>query len=134
TARFLTSQELVDLWTAVRSTPCYREYPGAHRNWADLLAGIALRDTAEIARAAEELRPETLNNEERTFVTLAAAAVALNSGASKEATQVLAEIWNQNQYPRFYELSLRQLFTMSRLTRDKTEDDTLALPLVELAR
>ncbi len=77
---------------------------------------------------------DVLNSEERTFVALAASAAAVRAGASKMAAAMLADTWNHNEYPRFYEVSLRQLLTMSRLTRDSTEDAKLPPPIVERVR
>jgi spermidine synthase len=137
TTPFLSATELADIWKVMRSSPCYTAHSGRHRDWADLLTAIALRDTSEISRIAPPMlmdQANVLNNEERTFVALAASAAAVRAGASKAATAMLADTWNHNQYPRSYEVSLRQLFTASRLTRDSTEDAKLPPPVVERAR
>jgi hypothetical protein len=135
--RFLTDAELTQLWTAIRATACYTAEAGPHRDWADLLAAIALRETAEISRIAPPLLQagaDVLNNEERAFVVVAVSSAALRAGASRDANILLADFWNQNQYPRFYEMTLRQLYSLSRVIPDRTAETSAPPPVVERVR
>ncbi len=117
TAAYLSGSELAELWSNVRSTPCYRDASGPHKAWADLLAGVAARDAAQIvARGAQLLEaPASLSQDELTYLTSALTTAYVRLGQMSQARALLAAQWDQLDHSGELALSLRELQALVQL-------------------
>ena len=117
TATYLSPSELAELWSSVRSTPCYRETSGPHKAWADLLAAVATRNTAEIvARGTPLLEPaSSLSRDERTYLASVLATAYIGSGDMQQARTLLAAQWDELDHGGELSLSLRALQALAQV-------------------
>ena len=114
TATYLNSSELTEVWSNIRSTPCYREVNGPHKAWADLLAAVAARHASEVVlRGVPMLESPSLSADERTYLTSAIAAAYLALGEGPRAEELLAAQWRQLDRAGPLGLSLRQLLALA---------------------
>ena len=111
TASYLSPAELADVWSSVKSTPCYRDASGEHKAWADLLAVVAARNATEIVAQGKRLlaQPSALTKNELTYLTSAMAAAYIRSGQPEEARSLLAEQWERLDFSGVLSLSLLQM-------------------------
>jgi hypothetical protein len=111
TATYLNPSELADVWSSIRSTPCYRDASGEHRAWADLLAAVAARNAAEIVTQGTRLleRPSTQSSDDLTYLTTVMASAYLGMGQMSQARSLLATQWNRLNHAGELSLSLREL-------------------------
>jgi predicted membrane-bound spermidine synthase len=115
TASYLSPAELADVWSSVRSTPCYRDASGPHRVWADLLAAVAARNAAEWVRLGAPLleTASSLSKDERTYLTTVVAAGYVRLGQLPQAHDLLTSQWNQLDHAGDFALSLRELLALA---------------------
>jgi len=119
TATYLNPSELADVWSSIRSTPCYRDASGGHRAWADLLAAVAARDAAQIVTQGTRLleRPAALSTDELTYLTTVTASAYLGVGQVPQARALLVAQWNRLDHAGELSFSLRELLALV-LARD----------------
>jgi spermidine synthase len=115
TASYLNPSELVDIWSSIRSTPCYRDVSGPHRLWVDLLAVVAARDAAQIVTLGTRLleSPSNLSTDDRTYLTTVTAAAYLGMGQTFQARELLAAQWDRLDHNGELAFSLGELFTLA---------------------
>jgi spermidine synthase len=121
TATYLNPSELADVWSGIRSTPCYRDASGEHRAWADLLAAVAARNAAEIVTQGTRLleRPSSLSRDDLTYLTTVMASAYLRMGEMPQARTLLAAQWDRLDHAGELSLSLRELQALA-LAGDNT--------------
>jgi predicted membrane-bound spermidine synthase len=115
TASYLTPTELADVWRAVKATPCYRDYSGAHKAWADLFAVVAARNPTEIISQGTRLLegPSAPSRLEATYVTSAMAAAYLGLGQAEKASNLLSTQSKRLDLTGEFSLALRDLMALS---------------------
>jgi len=115
TASYLSTAELAGIWSAVRSTPCYREASGAHEAWADLLAAVAARNAAAIVRIGTPLLEAgpSLTKDERTYLTTVLATGYVRLGQLPQARDLLVAQWKQLDQGGEFALSLTELLSLA---------------------
>jgi hypothetical protein len=115
TATYLNPSELADIWSSIRSTPCYRDASGEHKTWADLLAAVAARNAAEIVTQGTRLlaRPAALSTEDLTYLTTVTASAYLRVGQQPQALALLAAQWNRLDHAGELSLSLSELLALA---------------------
>ncbi|HTL19943.1 MAG TPA: fused MFS/spermidine synthase [Steroidobacteraceae bacterium] len=125
TATYLSIAELADLWSNIRSTPCYRDVDGPHKAWADLLAAVAARNAKEIASGAAQLMAASPapSPEERTYLTSALASAYLRLGQTRQADELLARQWDQLDHRGEFGLSLNELRALAQVSDNRTLAD-----------
>jgi hypothetical protein len=111
TATYLNPSELADVWSNIRSTPCYRDASGEHRAWADLLAAVAARNAAEIVTQGTRLleRSASLSTDDLTYLTTVMASAYLRMGQRSQARSLLSAQWDRLDHAGELYLSLREL-------------------------
>ncbi len=121
TATYMNPSELTDVWSSIRSTPCYRDASGDHKTWADLLAAVAARNAAEIVTQGRRLleRPSALSTDDLTYLTTVMASAYFRLGQMPQAHALLAAQWNRLDHAGELSLSLRELLALV-LARDNT--------------
>jgi spermidine synthase len=114
TANYLNPSELADVWSSIRSTPCYRDARGEHRTWADLLAAVAARNAAQILTQGTRLleRPSALSTDDLTYLTTAMASAYLRVGQVPQARALLAAQWNRLDHAGELSFSLSELLAL----------------------
>jgi spermidine synthase len=115
TASYLSPTELTDVWSSVRSTPCYRDASGPHKVWADVLAAVAARNAAEIVRIGAPLLASgsALSKDERTYLTTVLATGYVRLGQLPQARELLVSHWNQLDHAGEFGLSLTELLALA---------------------
>jgi hypothetical protein len=116
TASYLSPAELADVWSSIRSTPCYRDASGPHRAWADLLAAVAARNAAEIVTLGARLleSSSSLSRDERTYLTTVVATGYVRLGHMPQARDLLAAQWDRLDHSGELALSLRELQALAQ--------------------
>jgi spermidine synthase len=116
TTAYLSPADLADLWSSVRSTPCYREASGPHRAWADLLASVAARNAGEILTRGTQLlaAPSALSLDERTYLTSALTTAYIRLGEIPQARDLLIAQWDQLDHGGELALSLNELLALAQ--------------------
>ena len=116
TAAYLNAAELEEIWNKVKSSPCYRDVPGEHKAWADLLAAIAQRNAPEMVKLGTGLlAPPSTNSEiDLAYLTTVTAAAYVRMGEVAQARSLL-----QAQSRRFihggqFTLALRELVALTQ--------------------
>jgi hypothetical protein len=119
TGPYLNPSELAEVWSRIRSTPCYA-VAGSQRTWADMLAAAAARDAHEIVnRGTELLQPRTaLSGDELAYLTTMIAAAHIRLGELAQARSLIEERWSQLPHTGEYALPLRELLALSLPDRD----------------
>jgi spermidine synthase len=114
TATYLNASELADLWSSIRSTPCYRDASGELRAWTDLLAAVAARDAPQIVSKGTLLleRPSLLSTDELAYLTTVMASAYLHIGQTAQARNLVTELWNRLDHAGELSLSLRELHAL----------------------
>jgi hypothetical protein len=118
TTAYLTPPELTEIWHKVLSSPCYRDVPGEHTIWADLLAAVSQRDAPQIVRFGTLLlgQPSANSAEEFAYLTTVTAAAYVRMGEPEQARDLL-----QAQLRRFkragqFDFALRELVALTQST------------------
>ena len=122
TAAYLNATELAELWSKVKSAACYREVPGDHKTWADLLEAIAQRNAGDIVKFGTALiaLPSPIAERDLAYLTTVTAAAYVGMGKLAEAHELL-----QVQARRFihggqFTLALRDLVALTRPLLNQT--------------
>jgi spermidine synthase len=128
TATYLNPSELADVWSSVKSTPCYRDANGQHRAWADLFAAISARNAAGIVTlGARLLEPHvSLSQSDRTYLTTVMAAAYIRLGQMPQARSLLGAQWSRLDHAGEFALSLRELGALARTGDTKAFVDVRA--------
>jgi hypothetical protein len=115
TSSYLTAAELADVWSGVRSTPCYRDASGAHKVWTDLLAAVAARNVAEMVKISASLleTDASLSKDERTYLTTVLATGYVRLGQLPQARELLVSHWNQLDHAGEFALTLSELLALA---------------------
>ena len=115
TAAYLSVPELAEIWSRIRSSPCYSEVQGEHKTWADLYAAVAARDVPEMVKTGSQLLSAQTprSTYELTYLTMTVAAAHLRMGEPTEARNVLQGQWNRLDHSQRYQLPLLQLVALS---------------------
>jgi spermidine synthase len=114
TATYLSPSELADIWSNIKSTPCYREASGDHKVWADLLAAISARNAAEIVTLGTQLLPSSSSKEELTYLTTMVAAAYVRLGQMPQARSLLGAQWTRLDHAGEFSLPLRELQALAQ--------------------
>lgn len=127
TAPYLSPMELALVWKRIDDTPCYLAATGEQREWAELLAAVAARDTARIVTLGGGLlhRPEALDQEDLTYLTAVVAAALLGRGQPEQARTLLVALWKHLDHSGQLSFSLQELLALSgtgALLARKTDD------------
>ena len=118
TAPYLSPAEQADIWNSIRSTPCYRDASGAHKEWADLLAAVSAHNATDIVQFGKRLlSTPDLTRDEFTYLTTVLATEYVLVGQMSEARSLLSANWNRLNQGGELALSLRGLFALT-LTGD----------------
>jgi spermidine synthase len=115
TAPYLNPAELEQIWNKVLSSPCYRDVPGEHKTWADLLAAVARRDAPQIVTFGTELlalHPANANDD-LAYLTTVTAAAHIRLGQIAAARDLLLAQWNGLNHTGQFDLPLRELRAMT---------------------
>ena len=117
TTAYLSPAELADLWTNIRSLPCYRDAGGPHKAWVDFLAAVAARDPAEIATRGEQLLQASsgMSRDELTYLTSALSTAYVSLGQVTQARSLLATQWDRLDHAGELALSLRELQALAQV-------------------
>ena len=111
TAAYLNPGELEPLWSAIVSSPCYREV-GAHQQaWVELFAAIAQRNASDIVRLATGLLATGAAHSDGdvAYLTTIAAAAYVNLGDDGRAHAFLQNQWSRFNHAGPFEFALRDL-------------------------
>jgi len=116
TASYLSPAELGDIWSAVKSTPCYHDFNGIHRIWADLLAEVAARNSAGIVALGARLMEtsSSLERDERTYIVAAMSTAYVRLGQLPQARELLMTQWDKLNHGGEFGLSLRELLALAQ--------------------
>ena len=119
TAAYLNPTELEEFWTKVMASPCYRDVPGGHKTWADLLAAIAQRNAPQIVKFGTELLgPDRSNSEEElAYLTTVTAAAYVRMGEIAQARSLLQAQWRRFNHAGQFNLALRDLQALTQADR-----------------
>lgn len=120
TSAYLTPSELADIWSGIKSTPCYRAVSGNHKTWADLLAAVAARDTTDIMTLGKRLleMPSPMTRDELTYLTTVVATAEIRTGRTSEARDLLMTNWSQLDQEGELGFPLRELLALARAGYD----------------
>jgi spermidine synthase len=115
TAAYLSPSEQAEIWSSIKSTPCYREASGAHKDWADLLAAVSARSAADIVPLGKQLlgTPASLTKDELTFLTTVMVTAYIRIGQMPEARSLLIDNWDRLNHEGEMALSLRELLALT---------------------
>ncbi len=116
TAPYLTPDELADVWSYIKSTPCYRNGGNEAKAWTDLLAAISARNAPEIVTLGSRLLepPSGLPKDELTYLATVMAAAYIRMGEASQASNLLAAQSNRLDFGGAFSLALRELFALAR--------------------
>jgi hypothetical protein len=119
TAAFLNPAELQGIWDKVRTSSCYRDSSGEHKQWADLLAAVAQRDAPQISKLGSGLlgSASEKSNEERAMLTTVTAAALVGTGDNAQARELLQGQWNRFDHAGTFDLALRELQALTQSAR-----------------
>ena len=120
TSAYLTSSELADVWSSIKSSPCYRNASGTHKTWADLLAAVAARKAADIVTLGKRLleTPSSLARDELTYLTTVVATAYIRTGRTFDARDLLTANWRELDHQGELALPLRELLALARAGGD----------------
>ena len=116
TAPYLSPSELADIWSYIRSTPCYREGSSETKAWTDVLAAISARNFPEIVMLGSHLLepPSSPSKEDLTYLTTAMATAYIRMGETAQARNLLMSHLSGLDWEGPSSLPLRELFSLSR--------------------
>jgi spermidine synthase len=119
TAAYLNPAELEEFWSKVMASPCYRDVPGEHKTWADLLAAIAQRNAPLIVKFGTQLlAPDhSASEEELAYLTTVTAAAHVRMGAMAQARSLLQAQWGRFNHAGQFDLALRDLQALTQADR-----------------
>jgi hypothetical protein len=116
TAAFLKPDELAEIWNKVKSSPCYRDVPGEHRTWADLLAAVSQRNAPQIVQWGTELLASraSISDDDAAYLTTVTAAALVRLGERARARELLQAQWSRFDHAGQFDLALRELLALTR--------------------
>jgi predicted membrane-bound spermidine synthase len=116
TAPYLNPAELEEIWNKVFSSPCYREVPGEHKTWADLLAAISQRNAPAIVKHGTELlgSNSATSADDLAYLTTVTAAAHVRMDEPSQARSLLRAQWRRLNHSGQFDLALRDLAALTR--------------------
>jgi spermidine synthase len=116
TAPYLNPSELADIWSYIKSTPCYRGGSGETKAWTDLLAAISARNFSEIVQIGSRLLepPSSPSKDDLTYLTTAMATAYIRMGETSQARKLLMAQLRSLDWGGQFSLPLRELFALTR--------------------
>jgi predicted membrane-bound spermidine synthase len=118
TASYLNPSELAEMWSIIKSAPCYRDTTGEQRVWTDLYAAIAARDPTEIVALGNRLLGSSalLSRAELTYLTAVMAAAYVRLSQPAQAQDLLLAHWRRLELGNTdeFSLSLRDLRALAQ--------------------
>jgi spermidine synthase len=116
TSAYLSSAELEGIWNKVASSPCYRAATAESKAWADLLAAIAKRNSAQIAKLGMELlgSQPPMKEDDVAYLTTVTAAACVRMGDIAQARSVLKAQWQRINHAGRFEFALRDLQALTQ--------------------
>ena len=116
TAPYLNPSELADIWSYIKSTPCYRGGSGESKAWTDLLAAISARNSSEIVRLGSPLLepPSSPSKDDLTYLTTVMVTAYIRMGEISQAHNLLMAQLNRLDWGGQFSLALRELFALTR--------------------
>jgi spermidine synthase len=116
TAGYLQPSELADIWSTIRSMPCYRNADSEQRAWPDFLAAVSARDAAEIVRLGTRLleSPAAISKPDLTYLTTMMATAYVRMGRWPQARKLLETQWSRLDQSGQFSFSLLQLWALAR--------------------
>jgi spermidine synthase len=115
TAAYLSPSEQAEIWSSIKSTPCYRDARGPHKDWADLLEAVSARRAADIVPLGKQLldTPASLTKDEFTFLTTVMVTAHIGIGQISEARGLLVDNWERLNHGGEMALSLVELLALT---------------------
>jgi len=103
----------------VMASPCYRDVPGEHKTWADLLAAIAQRNAPLIVKFGTELLgpDQSASEEELAYLATVTAAAHVRMGEMAQARSLLQAQWGRFNHAGQFDLALRDLQALTQADR-----------------
>jgi spermidine synthase len=122
TAAYLNPTELAEFWNKVMSSPCYRDVPGEHKTWAELLAAISQRNAPEIVKRGTELLGSHPSNSEDdlAYLTTVTVAAHIRMGEIAQARGLLQTQWRRFNHAGQFDFALRDLLALTRSAGTET--------------
>jgi spermidine synthase len=119
TAPYLNADELQQIWSKVKASPCYQDVAGRNTLWADLFAAISQRDAPQIAKLGTAILDAHAlsSDEERAYLTTVTAAAYVRTGEIAQARSLLQMQLRQINKAGQYELALRELVALAQPAR-----------------
>jgi hypothetical protein len=116
TSPYLKPAELADIWSYIKSTPCYHGGSGEAKAWADLLATISARNSSEIVKLGSSLLepPSSPSKYDVTYLTTVMATAYIGMGDTAKARSLLMAHWSNLDWGGQFSLPLRILFAKAR--------------------
>lgn len=116
TAPYLSPSELADIWSYIKSTPCYRDGNAETKAWADLLAAISARDFSEIVMLGSRLLepPSSPSRNDLTYLTTVMATAYIRMGQTSQARNLLMAQLSRLDWGGQFSLPLRELLALAR--------------------
>jgi spermidine synthase len=117
TAPYLNPSELADIWSYIKSTPCYRGAGGETKAWTDLLAAVSARNFSEIVMLGSRLleSPSSPSKDDLTYLTTVMAAAYIRMGEVPQARSLLMAQSSKLDWGGQFLLPLRILFALARV-------------------
>jgi spermidine synthase len=116
TAPYLAPGELADVWSYIKSTPCYRNGGGEAKAWTDLLAAVSARNAPEIVTLGARLLepPTALSKDDLTYVVTVMATAYIGMGEASQASSLLGAQSKRLDFGGQFSLPLRELLVLAR--------------------
>ncbi|MFI4868572.1 MAG: spermidine synthase [Steroidobacterales bacterium] len=115
TAAYLNPTELEEIWKKIMASPCYRDVPGEHRSWADLLAAISQRNAPQIVKFGTALlAAHPSESDDSAYLTTITAAALLRMGQTAQARNLLQAQASRPRHAGQFDLALRDLRALTR--------------------
>jgi spermidine synthase len=93
TAAYLSAAELEPIWNKIASSPCYRAAAAGQKEWVDLFAAIARRNSSDIMKFGNDLigSPVPISQGDLAYLTTITAAAYIQMGQFAQARSLLEE-------------------------------------------
>jgi spermidine synthase len=116
TAPYLDAAELAEMWSRIKSSPCYRDVPGEHRTWVDFHTAVAARDAPAVVKLGTELlaADPARSQDELTYLTASIAVADVRMGELADASKLLQSQWTRLDHSGPYDIPLRELLVLSQ--------------------
>jgi spermidine synthase len=116
TAPYLAPDELADIWSYIKSTPCYRNGGGEAKAWTDLLAAVSARNAPEIVTLGAHMLepPSALATDDLTYLATVMATAYIRMGEASQASRLLAAQSKRLDFGGAFSLPLRELLVLAR--------------------